>query len=1283
MENIVLYSLHKKRIKWVLANQENDFEEGINNLLTEFYPDNAHFIYELLQNAEDAGAKKVSFNLQKDKVIFIHNGAKLFDEKDVTAITKIGKGTKRDDINKIGKFGVGFKAVFSYTDSPRIFSGEYNFEIRNLVVPYEINPVSKNKDETVFHFPFNSTSKPKDAAYSEVKKGLLDLNPITLLFLSSIIEIEINIDSLNYKIHKKEEKNDPFVIISDSLLNELSIYLKFKKYLPNNDHLYVSIAFKLEKDGKTGKKKISLIENGEVAIFFPAEKETSNLKFHIHAPFASTVARDSIKDREENTELIKLISELLCEATAWAKKNDLLDFDFIKCLPIDDDNLSEFYKPIQDKIVDLFKRKDYLPCDNEQYQAAKYCYRATKRIKDVIDISTLKVLKDIDDTIFWVRNPTQRNSREDKFIQSLSLETIDEEIILESIKNIVDDYVGYIENEYNLFDELENVIDEYKYYDEKLYKKLNEIIKKCSDNITLLEEKLIDIVTEANQYDEDFLEAIQNVLDEYNEYKNHKIKKIIENKSNDWLKSFYEFLFYLIEKQRGEYQYSYYKQPSHSNFKIFIKLENGNYNYGLKECYFPSSTRIESLKSRFVDRITYESDKKDKNNSAKLFLEHVGVKEISLEQEVKYILEEEYSKEEILYDDHLNHLQLFLKYYIEERDKLYSLNKFEIHKCLKNSENKFAKPCSILIDEPWEKTGLKIINGCDDKFLLNELYNEKLTSKEKGIFLEFLKSIGCKFSVPIEKKRIWSHPKKDKLRDSLARESEYCISEDFDFSSGIRGKLKSNDYDFSLLIWNNISNIKDVKVFTARYRPNQSSKINTDDSSLIYTLAETKWIPDKDGKFYKPADISKDNLDRNFIIKDDNGWITKVGLGKNKEFSKKKYKQTNEILEKKFGWNITKLEELKAAGITEDDLNDLIDKKKSQNKISTTPNLKEGITKHTRNIPKNENLIDPDIIIDEENYRKKIQDKLNKNLKKSKKEHKFISSRQKVKVGINETKEFLKHQYHGCCQICGFTFDQIGYKGKYFKVFDWLSEKISYQKTNIIEAGSSLCLCSRCHSILKYGDFEVKAIDEIKNIEESNYNEFANNFNLTISESEVPDVFSFIEMDMFKIPIRLLNQDSNIFYSEEHFLHFFNMLTLKDNLEINDFEEEDDTHRTEIIDQSYSTEEVKSGDGVPQNSYNSNVSSNNDKETNEKTEISENENIDEQVKSGDTVYVKYLNSNQELELKLVDYQPNIRSKNGINEISSSSPFGKKVIGKSVGTVFNLGVNQIKILDIVR
>ena len=117
-----IHQLSKKRQKWVEANRENDFEDGIKRLLTDLYPDNAHFIYELLQNAEDAKASEVQFVLNTDSIEFEHNGSQLFSISDVESITNIGKTTKKDDPTSIGKFGVGFKAVFAYTSTPEIKS---------------------------------------------------------------------------------------------------------------------------------------------------------------------------------------------------------------------------------------------------------------------------------------------------------------------------------------------------------------------------------------------------------------------------------------------------------------------------------------------------------------------------------------------------------------------------------------------------------------------------------------------------------------------------------------------------------------------------------------------------------------------------------------------------------------------------------------------------------------------------------------------------------------------------------------------------------------------------------------------------------------------------------------------------------------------------------------------------------------------------------------------------------------------------------------------------------
>ena len=57
-------ALSAKRRNYIEAARDNGFEEGLRTLLADLYPDNAHFIYELLQNAEDAGAREVTFDLQ-------------------------------------------------------------------------------------------------------------------------------------------------------------------------------------------------------------------------------------------------------------------------------------------------------------------------------------------------------------------------------------------------------------------------------------------------------------------------------------------------------------------------------------------------------------------------------------------------------------------------------------------------------------------------------------------------------------------------------------------------------------------------------------------------------------------------------------------------------------------------------------------------------------------------------------------------------------------------------------------------------------------------------------------------------------------------------------------------------------------------------------------------------------------------------------------------------------------------------------------------------------------
>lgn len=1244
--------LKEKRIKWVEASRENNFEAGIKNLLTELYPDNAHFIYELLQNAEDAGATKVSFNLEADKITTIHNGTRLFNQRDVEGITSIGEGTKRDDINKIGKFGVGFKAVFSYTTSPQIFSGDFHFEIRNLVVPYMIKPINKKTDETVFIFSFNNARKPANIAFQEIKKGLKELNKITLLFLSNIREINIKFEGSATQILKIDNPDTPFVRITDTKYNQTYTFLCFKEYLPNSNILYAGIAFEVQEDQKSRKLYIKQPTKGEVSIYFPAEKESSNLFFHLHAPFSSTVARDSIKNIKDNNQLIGLIANLLCDATKWIKDNKFLDHNFLKCLPNNDDNLSEFYKPIQARIIRLFQNEKYLPCDDDDYHPANKCFRSSKSIKDIIDINILKILSEIEvnTDIYWIKNPSQRNSREDKFIQQLEVAEITEENILQNILKIVDEYVSH---DIDIINDLKNLIEESENKNLPLSVELKKEINDVGKIYKVLS-KAVALCQDDN-HSSNIANSIMQVVLNFLKLKGARLLFQLNNKEDEWIKKFYELLYQLIE---GERKNSYwFNQRKYQNLKILIKSTKGEFNFRNIDLYFPTETPMESYDMHFVDPKVYEKDSTSKNQKSRQFLELLGVKEISLENEVEYILNSIYGgSKSVSSKDNLKHINTFLKYYVETdsmKNKSNIAILFKRTRFLIDAKDFFRRADEILIDHPWEKTNLNIIEGDNKRQLLSNYYHDKLPKDKRKVFLQFIKDLDAITTLPIEKQQISKHPNSYRLI-TYGRETEYCINQDYNLSVDTIERIEKQNIEISLLVWNSLINNSKTEYFEAVYRPNSTAQTKTDLSSLIYTLRRLKWVPDRNSKFHKPADILKEELHELFSFKNDNLFLSKIDFGSNKQSSIKEIRKLEQEVLKATGVSLQTLKELnELTGNPEKFLKEFIEKRRTELEHLATPNLKNAIEKHNKGIEIRPSIVNPDIIKDEEKYRDRVQRNFDENLKKSKNGVLRKVTYQKVKIGNDETKLFLQNQYNGCCQICGFTFDKIEGNEKHFELFNWFSEKISKQKVNIIDAGSALCLCSRCHSILKYGDFKLLvplSEDKYSNI---SYSDFIDEINQQVVNADIPNVYLHIEMDLLRLPIRILNKTNNIFFTEEHFLRFYNLLNLQEDTL---FENEES-----II------ENVQESDGYIE-SDNVDAIIINDQRT------------ESFVKIDDIIHVT-VNENKYLKIKISYHKTPWLKNLGVIEISPDSFLAKQLLGQMNQSTIDVRGNTYKIINI--
>src|SRR5207249_2822007 len=109
---------------------------------------------------------------------------KPFDNRDVRGICGIAESTK--DLTAIGRFGIGFKSVYAFTDRPEVHSGDESFAIESFVWPTAVPPIGREPNETIFLLPLR---RGDDAAPEEITDGLKRLGARSLLFLRHIEEI--------------------------------------------------------------------------------------------------------------------------------------------------------------------------------------------------------------------------------------------------------------------------------------------------------------------------------------------------------------------------------------------------------------------------------------------------------------------------------------------------------------------------------------------------------------------------------------------------------------------------------------------------------------------------------------------------------------------------------------------------------------------------------------------------------------------------------------------------------------------------------------------------------------------------------------------------------------------------------------------------------------------------------------------------------------------------------------------------------------------------------------
>lgn len=366
-----------------------EYGQGTRHLsfLGRLYTDRTHFIFELLQNAEDAGATRILFSLFDDRLEITHNG-RLFNERDVRGVCGVGEGTKTEDLTQIGKFGIGFKSVYAYTATPEVHSGGEGFKIENYVRPYAVPPKpAGNSWTTLFVFPFNTGVILPETACKEIGVRLRNLSARTLLFLRKINEIEYKLPSSTGGVYLREEiargpGRQVSVIGQNNSKDEEENWLIFERLVPvpgNSETVRVEVSFRLEAEAeaedKAGKnpERIVKVKDSPLVVYFPTEK-TTRFGFLIQGPYRTTPSRDNIpKDDEWNETLVKETAELIGDILPEIKDLGLLSVSFLEALPIRTEDFpddSMFY-PIVESVRNTLIKEELLPADDGSFVSAE------------------------------------------------------------------------------------------------------------------------------------------------------------------------------------------------------------------------------------------------------------------------------------------------------------------------------------------------------------------------------------------------------------------------------------------------------------------------------------------------------------------------------------------------------------------------------------------------------------------------------------------------------------------------------------------------------------------------------------------------------------------------------------------------------------------------------------------------------------------------------------------------------------------------------------------------
>lgn len=328
------------------------------------YTDPGHFFFELLQNAEDAGATRWSVELGERAVSVWHDGTP-FDGKDVVGVLSIGQTTKQK--GQIGFFGIGFKSVYEICERPQLYSGPFDFEIADVSVPRRLGgrPPGSPGDGTLLVLPLRDAKDPLRTPEA-LHRLALALPARLLLTLTHLKSLKVARGGGSRTLRVEEAREPGRVRLVHEETGETESYLvesgrftwSLSRDVSRSKETPVLVAVSLDADGAPRP-----VEKGAPTLFsYLPTGERSGLRYLVHAHFDVPIDRERL-DLESpwNRWALACSAELLSRAVVrLADEAALAPADAVRAkrlekmlevLPLPEEVEHPAYRGILDRLV--------------------------------------------------------------------------------------------------------------------------------------------------------------------------------------------------------------------------------------------------------------------------------------------------------------------------------------------------------------------------------------------------------------------------------------------------------------------------------------------------------------------------------------------------------------------------------------------------------------------------------------------------------------------------------------------------------------------------------------------------------------------------------------------------------------------------------------------------------------------------------------------------------------------------------------------------------------------